>query len=92
MTLKYGSADRKIVDAINAAAAGETGETTVGAALRTAADAPTARTAIGAQQAFVAAPSTATSTGTAGQIAFDATHIYVAIGTNSWVRALLAAW
>jgi hypothetical protein len=38
------------------------------------------------------APATATSTGIAGQIAYDATHIYVCIATNTWVRATLATW
>lgn len=41
---------------------------------------------------FVAAPATKTSTGVAGQIAYDATHIYVCVATNSWVRATLAIW
>ena len=41
---------------------------------------------------IVAAPSTATSTGKAGQIAFDATHIYVCVATNVWVRATLATF
>lgn len=41
---------------------------------------------------LVAVPSTAASTGVAGQIAYDATHIYVCIATNTWVRATLATW
>jgi hypothetical protein len=41
---------------------------------------------------IVAAPSTATSAGKAGQIAYDATHIYVCVATNTWVRALLATF
>lgn len=40
----------------------------------------------------VAAPSTATSTGVAGTWAYDATHIYICIATDSWVRATTAAW
>jgi len=40
----------------------------------------------------VAYPSTASSTGIKGQVAFDATHIYVCVATNTWVRANLAAW
>lgn len=40
----------------------------------------------------VAYPSTASSVGTTGQVAFDATHIYVCVATNTWVRANLAAW
>lgn len=39
---------------------------------------------------FVAAPSTATSAGTTGQIAFDSTHLYVCISTNNWIRATFA--
>ena len=35
---------------------------------------------------IVSVPSTSTSTGTVGQIANDATHLYVCVGTNSWVR------
>ncbi|HWY42636.1 MAG TPA: hypothetical protein VNX66_04020 [Candidatus Sulfotelmatobacter sp.] len=41
---------------------------------------------------IVAAPATATSTGKPGQIAFDATHIYVCVATNVWVRATLATF
>jgi hypothetical protein len=41
---------------------------------------------------LVAAPATATSAGKAGQIAYDATHIYVCVATNVWVRALLATF
>jgi hypothetical protein len=41
---------------------------------------------------IVAAPSTATSAGKAGQIAYDATHIYVCVATNVWVRATLATF
>lgn len=37
-------------------------------------------------------PSAATSTGKAGQIAYDAGFIYVCIADNSWVRAALSAW
>jgi len=40
----------------------------------------------------VAAPATATSAGSPGQIAYDATHFYVCIASNSWVRATLASW
>lgn len=40
----------------------------------------------------VAAPATATSTGTAGQIAFDSSFFYVCTATNTWVRAALATW
>jgi len=40
----------------------------------------------------IAAPATATSTGKAGQIAFDATHLYVCIATNTWIRATFATF
>jgi hypothetical protein len=36
------------------------------------------------------APATASAPGTPGQLAYDATHIYVCIAANSWVRATLA--
>lgn len=38
------------------------------------------------------APATASSTGVAGQLAFDSTHIYVCVATNTWVRALLVTF
>ena len=41
---------------------------------------------------FVSAPATASSTGTTGQIAFDSTHFYVCIGSNTWVRGSLATF
>ena len=40
----------------------------------------------------VAAPATAGDAGTAGTIAFDATHIYYCVSTGVWVRAELATW
>lgn len=41
---------------------------------------------------LVTAPTTATSTGTAGQIAYDASYFYVCTATNTWVRAALSTW
>ena len=41
---------------------------------------------------FVPPPATATSPGTPNQVAFDATHLYVCIATNTWVRATLATF
>jgi hypothetical protein len=41
---------------------------------------------------IVAAPASATASGKAGQIAYDATHIYVCVATNVWVRASLATF
>lgn len=37
-------------------------------------------------------PATATSAGIAGQIAFDASFVYVCIATDSWKRAALSTW
>jgi len=39
-----------------------------------------------------AVPSTATSTGTVGQIAFDTTHLYVCVATDTWRRVAIATW
>lgn len=41
---------------------------------------------------FVTAPATATSAGTPNQVAFDATHLYLCIAPNTWVRATLATF
>ncbi len=41
---------------------------------------------------FVAVPATATSAGTPNSVAYDATHFYVCIATNTWVRATLATF
>lgn len=41
---------------------------------------------------WTAVPSTASSAGTAGQVAYDATHFYVCIATNTWVRCTLATF
>jgi len=37
-------------------------------------------------------PGSADATGTTGTIAWDATHIYVCVAPNTWVRADLATW
>lgn len=36
-------------------------------------------------------PTTATSTGTKGQIAFDSTHMYICSATNTWKRIAYAS-
>ncbi|QJE95213.1 SGNH/GDSL hydrolase family protein [Luteolibacter luteus] len=46
----------------------------------------------GLRIASPAVPATATSTGIAGDIAWDATHFYVCTAANTWVRVTLAAW
>lgn len=38
------------------------------------------------------APSSATDTGTVGEIAWDANYIYVCVGTNTWKRVAISAW
>lgn len=38
------------------------------------------------------APASATAQGIAGQIAFDASFVYVCIATNTWKRAALSTW
>lgn len=37
-------------------------------------------------------PSSASDTGTAGDIAWDSTHIYICVATNTWKRADIATW
>ena len=39
-----------------------------------------------------AAPATASSTGTAGEIRYDANYVYICVATNTWKRAALATW
>lgn len=37
-------------------------------------------------------PATATSTGTAGMIAYSSTHLYVCVSTNVWRRVAISAF
>jgi hypothetical protein len=37
-------------------------------------------------------PSSATDTGTTGQICWDSSYVYVCVATNTWKRAALATW
>ncbi len=39
-----------------------------------------------------AVPATASSTGSAGQIAADASYLYICTATNTWKRAALSTW
>lgn len=41
---------------------------------------------------WVTAPATTSSTGTAGQIAYDSGYIYICTASNTWKRAALATW
>jgi len=45
-----------------------------------------------AVSALNAAPASAVDTGTAGEIRWTATHIYLCTATDTWVRATLATW
>jgi hypothetical protein len=40
----------------------------------------------------VTVPTTASSAGTAGDIAYDASFVYICVATNTWKRATLATW
>ena len=37
-------------------------------------------------------PVTVTSTGTAGQLAYNSSHVYICVATNTWRRASLSTW
>lgn len=41
---------------------------------------------------FVAVPATAASAGTAGQMAYDGSYLYVATGSNQWARTPISSW
>lgn len=41
---------------------------------------------------FVLAPANATAVGKPNQVAFDATHLYICISPNVWVRTTLATF
>lgn len=41
---------------------------------------------------FTSAPPTSTSSGTAGDIAYDEQYFYLCVATNKWVRNALASW
>jgi len=42
--------------------------------------------------ALVAAPLSATATGSVGQVALDANYFYVCVNTNTWKRIALSTW
>lgn len=37
-------------------------------------------------------PASATAEGTAGQMAYDSTHIYICVADDTWTRATIATW
>jgi hypothetical protein len=47
---------------------------------------------VGGFSGLVATPASASATGTAGQIAYDASYFYVCIATNTWERTALSTW
>ena len=42
--------------------------------------------------ATASVPATAASTGTAGQISYDSSYVYICTATNTWKRAAIATW
>lgn len=46
----------------------------------------------GSKALLVATPVSATSTGSAGQIAYDTSYLYVCTATNTWRRVAIAGW
>lgn len=46
----------------------------------------------GKLDAWVSVPSSASDTGTAGQIAYDGTNLYVCVATDTWVKTTLATF
>jgi len=40
----------------------------------------------------VSIPTSASSTGTAGQVAVDSSHIYICVATNTWKRVAISTW
>ena len=41
---------------------------------------------------FSSVPASATATGTAGQISYDANYLYVCVSSNVWRRSAIATW
>ena len=41
---------------------------------------------------MAAAPVSAAASGTAGDLAYDASYIYVCVATNTWKRVAIATW
>jgi predicted nucleic acid-binding protein len=43
-------------------------------------------------ETIASATKTATSTGVKGEMAYDATYLYVCVATNTWIRVARTAW
>ena len=41
---------------------------------------------------FIDPPASATAPGAVGQVAFDASYLYICVAEDTWVRALLGTW
>jgi hypothetical protein len=41
---------------------------------------------------WVTAPATSSSTGTAGQVAYDSSYMYICVSANTWKRISLSAF
>lgn len=37
-------------------------------------------------------PTSATDTGTKGEIKYDASYVYICVATNSWIKVVRAVW
>lgn len=48
--------------------------------------------ATGTLAAFTTVPATATSTGSAGMMAYDSSYLYICTATNTWKRVAIATW
>jgi hypothetical protein len=70
----------------NQSDSGVVGATTVQAAINTL------KTEVDGKPSLVAVPASATSAGTAGQIAYDDSYLYVCVATNTWLRTPIATW
>lgn len=43
-------------------------------------------------ETLTSATKTATSTGTKGHMAYDASYLYICVATNTWIRVPRTAW
>jgi hypothetical protein len=58
----------------------------------TGATGPTGPTGAQGAGAAVSVPANASATGTAGTWAYDSTHAYFCVATNTWCRVEIATW
>lgn len=84
------SAEAERKSAMNAASALKKARTGMAPDVQTAMDAM--QDEIDTKMTITSVPSTPTSAGTAGQVAFDTLFIYVCVATNTWKRASWLVW